>query len=144
MKFKLGRLFRSDVDAGDAQAPRLAIAQLLLEIARADLSADATEIAIIRTHLARAYSLDDAALDVLMATAKARMEESVSLYDTVKILNESLSIENKSELIRELWQVAYADGRLDPYEEALLRRLSELLYVPHSTFIREKLTVLKG
>ena len=30
-----------------------------------------------------------------------------------------------------MWRVAYADGGLDPYEDHLVRKISNLLYVPH-------------
>jgi uncharacterized tellurite resistance protein B-like protein len=144
MKSFLKRFLRTAAPAAEAQTPQLAVAQLLLEIARADLNADSTELATVRAHLAEAYALDEAALDALMATAAARVEQAVSLHDTVKTVNDALNAERKSDLMRALWQVAYADGRLDPYEEALLRRLADLLYVPHATFIREKLAVLES
>ena len=37
--------------------------------------------------------------------------------------------------------VAYADGHVDKYEEHYLRKLGNLLYVPHSVFIQTKLEV---
>jgi uncharacterized tellurite resistance protein B-like protein len=37
--------------------------------------------------------------------------------------------------------VAYADGDLDKYEEHLIRRVAELIYVPHEEYIRAKLAV---
>jgi uncharacterized tellurite resistance protein B-like protein len=41
-----------------------------------------------------------------------------------------------------LWQVAYADQRLDPHEELLLRQITDLLHLDHDDFIRVKLEVL--
>ena len=123
----------------EEHARRLAVAQLLLEIARSDLDVAPAEMAAIRGHLAHAYALDETRLDELVATASSRVERSVSLHDTVQLINQALGPEDKARIIGALWQVAYADGRLDPYEEALLRRLADLLYVPHRTFIREKL-----
>ena len=38
-----------------------------------------------------------------------------------------------------MWRVAYADGRLDKYEESLIRQVAELTYVSHSDYIRLKL-----
>ncbi|MGH8461844.1 MAG: TerB family tellurite resistance protein [Stenotrophobium sp.] len=146
MKFALQRFFQTGPEKGppDEQAQRLAVTQLLLEIARADQNSDVREIATIRKHLAQAYSLDDAALDELMQAANARVDAAVSLYDTVEVINQRLDAAGKARLVRALWQVAYADGHLDPYEEAMLRRLADLLYVSHDTFIREKLKLLEG
>ena len=143
MKFILKYLGRSRIQAEPASTPQLAMAQLLLEMARADLRMGDMEMVTIRRHLAAAYGLDDEALDGLIASATNNVEKAVSLHRTVQVINGSLGVEDKNKLIRALWQVAYADGRLDPYEEALLRRLADLLFVSHDNFIREKLAVLE-
>ena len=125
--------------APENTTPQLAVAQLLLEIARADHRTQDGELAVIRAHLASAYGLAETQLDELMQQAHLHVEHSVSLFETVEAVNQQLSTEQKNGLIHSLWQVAYADEKLDAYEEALLRRLADLLYVPHSVFIREKL-----
>lgn len=124
--------------------PRLAIAQVMLEIARADQRSTAHELDVIRRHLAEAYQLTPPQLDVLVAEAQHQVDHAISLHDCVQSLNKNLSAEEKNSLVRGLWQVAYADGKLDAFEEALLRRLADLLYVPHGIFIREKLATLQA
>lgn len=119
----------------------LSIALLLSELARADLDFAEVEQAKIRELLAARYGLDEAELDRLLAEARTRGERAVSLYDYVQALNARLDPPAKFELMTMLWQVAYADGRLDPYEEHLLRRLAGMLYVPDHDFIRAKLDV---
>ncbi len=119
----------------------LSAALLLTELARADLEVAEVEQAKIRELLAARYALDDAALDRLLDEARTRGEQAVSLYDYVQALNARLDPAAKSELMTMLWQVAYADGRLDPYEEHLLRRLAGMLYVTDAEFIRTKLAV---
>ena len=49
-----------------------------------------------------------------------------------------MSMEERVQLVEQLWRIAYADGVIDKYEEAAIRKASELLYVPHSDFIRAK------
>ena len=141
MLSKLLRLFEPR-PAPPAVDPKLAVAQLLLEMARADFSAEAVEIATIRELLARAYSLSGEELDALLRQADERVARSVSLYDTVSALNSTLDHDRRRELMAMLWRVAYADGKIDKYEEALLRKLADLLFVSHSDFIREKLAVI--
>ena len=63
----------------------------------------------------------------------------ISLYDWTSSINESYDYEQKKDLIKLLWDVAYADGRIDKYEDYTIRKISELLYVKHSDFIRMKL-----
>jgi len=41
-------------------------------------------------------------------------------------------------VVEMLWRVAFADGRIDRYEEALVRKIAELIYVPHRDFIRAR------
>ncbi len=43
------------------------------------------------------------------------------------------------ELIKAMWEVAHADGEIDPLEDSVIRKTSELLYVDHHEFIRAKL-----
>jgi uncharacterized tellurite resistance protein B-like protein len=53
-------------------------------------------------------------------------------------VNDHYSPGQKGELIAAMWQVAFADAELDKYEEHLIRRVAELIYVPHDEFIRSK------
>jgi len=146
MKFNLARLFGLTSDAASthtAQSAALVVAQLLIEIARSDLKVQDEELAVVRRHLSEAYTLSSEQLDTLIAEANRKVDAATSLYDTVKRINDSFSQEQKAELMRALWQVAYADGKLDAYEVALMRRMADLIYVPHEVFIREKLRLLE-
>jgi uncharacterized tellurite resistance protein B-like protein len=68
--------------------------------------------------------------------------EAVSLHGPVARLNAELDADGKRDLIHWLWRVAAADGRIDAHEEHLLRKLAELLFVPHADYIRGKLAAL--
>lgn len=138
----LQRLLGRPAPQKAAVSPNVAVAQLLLEVARADFSADAVEVAAIREMLGRAYSLGAQELDALLKEAGERAARSISLHDAVAAINAALGHDQRRDLLAMLWRVAYADGRLDKYEEALLRRLADLLFVAHSDFIREKLAAL--
>lgn len=145
MKLDLGRLLGlMPGQPAPAQSPALVVAQLLIEIARADQTVQDAELGVIRKHLSEAYGLSGEQLERLVGEAGRQVDAATSLYDTVKRVNDSFSSEQRAELMRALWQVAYADGKLDQYEEALLRRMADLLYVPPSVFIREKLRLLES
>lgn len=145
MKLDLGRLLGlTPGQPAPAQSPALVVAQLLIEIARADQTVQDAELGVIRKHLSEAYGLSGEQLERLVGEAGRQVDAATSLYDTVKRVNDSFSSEQRAELMRALWQVAYADGKLDQYEEALLRRMADLLYVPPSVFIREKLRLLES
>ena len=128
---------------GSPESPKppseaLSTALLLLELARADFAFEAPELARIRELLQARYGLDGAALDTLLAEAGDQARQSVSLHGYVGALNGRLDADGKRELITMLWQVAWADGRIDKYEEHLLRRLVDLLHIPMADYIRAR------
>ena len=132
---------RDESPRDPAPARRLAVATLLVEIARADFEVDSSERTAIRRMLASAYGLGPDSAEDLVAQAERAVEDAVSLYEFTRRLNDELSPPEKVEIIEMLWRVAFADGRLDKYEEHLVRKAADLLYVPHRRFIRAKLKV---
>ena len=132
---------RDENPRGPVPASRLAVATLLVEIARADFEVDSSERTAIRRMLASAYGLDPGTVRSLVEEAERAVEEAVSLYEFTRRLNDELSPPEKVEIIEMLWRVAFADGRLDKYEEHLVRKAADLLYVPHRRFIRAKLKI---
>ena len=131
-----------DPGVSDIDPVPLAVAALLLEIARADERVDAAERRAVVAAIARLCALDADALDSLVATAGEAVDASVSFYDFTNVINERLSRAQKLELLEMLWRVAQADGRVDHYEEYYIRRLADLLHLSHGDFIRAKLAVL--
>lgn len=117
---------------------RLAAAVLLLELARADAEHHPAEGAELRRGLAREFAVPEATLDALLADAQTRAHASVSLFEFVQTLNRAMPQEEKRALLGLLWRVAYADGKIEPNEEHLLRQLSDLLHLSHGDFIRAK------
>ena len=118
---------------------RLAAAALLIETARADFTQEASEEAALRQLLSSSLELEPAAVQELLQAASAQLDESTSLYEFTRVINDCYSAEQKRELIGTMWRVAYADGDLDKYEEYLIRQVAELTYVPHGDYIRAKL-----
>ena len=51
------------------------------------------------------------------------------------LLNKNFSPQRKAQFIEYLWRVAMADGKIDMYEDQLVRKLADLLYVAHNDFI---------
>ena len=121
------------------QAMRLAAAALLVEVARADFDFDTEEVLALEQVLRRQYELTEEEATLLREEASQRVERSVSLFEFTRTLHERLDERQKSELMGRLWTVAFADGRLDKYEDAMVHKIGELLYVPRSEVIRRKL-----
>lgn len=118
---------------------RLAAAALLIETARADFTQDATEEATLVRLLEEKLRLSAAEVKELVDLANHRVDESTSLYEFTRVINDHYTPQQKLQLIAAMWSVAYADGHLDKYEEHLIRRVAELTYVAHEDYIRAKL-----
>jgi uncharacterized tellurite resistance protein B-like protein len=116
----------------------LASAVLLVEVARADYARDGLEDGRLRGFLQQCFDLDEDSVAELIAFAEAEVDATVSLHHHVGVMNERYSPGDKYEFVKGLWQVAFADGELHHYEEHLIRRLADLLHVPHRDFIRAK------
>ncbi|MCR9184428.1 MAG: TerB family tellurite resistance protein [Halieaceae bacterium] len=123
---------------------QLAAAALLIETARADFTQDASEEAALEQLLCNALSLPSQEVKALISAAGERVDEATSLYEFTRVINDHYGPGEKLTLIASMWQVAYADGDLDKYEEHLIRQVAELTYVPHQDYIRCKLDARKG
>jgi uncharacterized tellurite resistance protein B-like protein len=124
------------------QAVRLAAAILLVEMARADAEHSGPEREALRRELERHFGLDAEDAQVLITTAEQSADQTVSLHSYIDDINAGLDYPQRQSVLKMLWQVAYADGRLHHHEEHLMRRFADLLHLRHDDFIRLKLQVL--
>ena len=128
-----------DSQAGpDEHGLHLATAALLFEMLRADDNEHPEERAALERVLQEQFDLSGDETSELAKLADQEAAEAASLYQFAGLINEHFTPEQKISVVEMLWQVAYADGRLDPYEEALVRKIADLIYVPHREFIRAK------
>ena len=139
---KLKQLFSgADEDSKDsAMSLELAAAALFIEVSKSDYQQDPAEIEKIRDLLVSRFSVSLADIEEFMATAAARNKDSTSLYPFTRYINDNCNNLEKYELIVALWEVAIEDGNIDKYEDHLIRKISDLIYLPHTEFIRAKLT----
>ena len=131
----------ADESTDEVHVMHLASAALLLEVSRADFDIQDEEIAEIANALQRQFKFDDDEVDSLIKNARTEHEHHVSIHPFVKIINEGCSHEEKKLLLQDLWKVAYADNKLDKYEDYQIRKIADLLYLSHSDFIQTKLSV---
>lgn len=141
--------FRARIGAEQASGPdrhglQLATAALLFEMLRADHQEHPQERRTLEQALREHFELGEDELRDLAELADREVSHAVSLYPFTGLINEHFSAEQKVRVVEMLWRVAYADGSLDPYEEALVRKISDLLYVPHRDFIQAKHRVRDG
>lgn len=141
---KLKALFIDSEDSQRAHDPRalqLAAAALLIELSKADFRRDAREQQAIINAVRTTFKLDLDEVHELIASAEMANAQSISLYEFTHVINEHCDEAEKFALVRELWRVAYADGSIDKYEDHLIRKVAELIYLPHALYIKAKLEV---
>jgi uncharacterized tellurite resistance protein B-like protein len=120
--------------SGAVVAPRdslqLALCALLIEAANSDDHFDPEERKVIAALLEQRFNLSPARAQALMKAGERAAERSAELFHFTQIINDRLSLDQRIELIEMLWEVAYADGVLDEFEDSLLRRIGGLIYIP--------------
>lgn len=127
-----------DAPALSFEQKQLAVAALLIEVGAADYLLDDTELETLLNILQRQFDLAPERLEELSELARAEKDDATSLHQFTHQINNACTPAEKYDLIESMWQIAYADGELDKYEEALIRQVSELIYVPHTQFIRAR------
>ncbi len=117
---------------------QLAIAALLIEVAMADHQFSEVELHNLGTILERKFSLSSDELAELINLAKHEANHATSLHQFTQLINQYCSTEEKFKLMKAMWEMAYADGDLNKYEDYIIRKVADLIYVPHTEFIRAK------
>jgi uncharacterized tellurite resistance protein B-like protein len=141
---KLSRFIERHLQSGgDSPAltdhqKQLAVAALLVEIAMADHQFSEIEANKLQQLLTKKFSLTPNEIAELIDLAKSESNHATSLHQFTQIVNSQCSQDDKFRLIKAMWEIAYADGDLDKYEDYMIRKVADLIYVPHSEFIRAK------
>lgn len=120
------------------EAIRSATVILMVDVARADYEFDADEFdSLLRLIQAHFDLSPDQAAD-LVNTADEKVDDLTSLHEFTQLLHNNLDEQEKAHVVGMLWQVAYADGRLDKYEDALVLKISDLLHVSRGKVMQLK------
>jgi uncharacterized tellurite resistance protein B-like protein len=105
--------------------------RLMFEIAISDGALDESELNLIKKR-ADLIAKEDEKISSIVKKIIDETEDSVSLYPTIKKVNESYGFEEKVELLTILWELVAADSIIDPYEENLYFKIAELIKIKRS------------
>lgn len=119
-------------------ALQVAASVLLIEISRSDAHVSEVEEKKILDVLQKTFSLDQKESENLMTLANDKTDDATSFHEFTREINDQFSADEKVKLVKMLWDVAMADGEIDKYEDYYIRKITDLLYVSHSDFIRMK------
>jgi len=138
--------FESNIEVDNDKSDRehrfkLATAALLIEVSRMDDHYHEKEANALQLTLQNRFQLSKQETEELISLASQELNDSVDYFQFTALINSHFEYEDKVHLVELMWQIAYADNELDKDEEYLVRKVSELLYVSHTDFIRLKLAV---
>ena len=129
----------AETSAADREAAiRKATAVLMLDVARADYVFEESEFVRVLELVESHFGLSPEETVQLVNDAGDEAEDLTSVHQFTELLHEHLDDTEKARIIALLWQIAYADGRLDKYEDSLVLKISDLLYVSRARVMRLK------
>jgi uncharacterized tellurite resistance protein B-like protein len=103
-----------------------------------DDKVEALELEVIVALIHQNFSLTTEQTDALLVLAERQRVQATDYFQFTSLINKEYSQEQKVALIESLWKIAFIDGVLDINEEYLVRKIADLLYVPHTAFIMAK------
>jgi uncharacterized tellurite resistance protein B-like protein len=129
--------FISDLTGGEKHPARfeendyrLAAAALMIHASTVDGSGmSQVERDKLRTVLKSRFALDDAATEELIDVGTLADNEAVDLYHFTSLINRSLDEQGRLGIVEMMWEIVFADGRVNEFEDNLMWRAADLLGV---------------
>jgi uncharacterized tellurite resistance protein B-like protein len=138
---RLKKLFaapETEADKPDNHQLAVAATALMVQLSRVDQDEDQRELQAIVEGAVKAHQVTRAEAEEILEDALSHADDATSLYEFTGLINEHLDQEGKQALLESIWRVAFADGRIDKYEEHLIRRMADLLHLNHREYMQAR------
>jgi uncharacterized tellurite resistance protein B-like protein len=122
---------------------RIAACALFLEMANIDNEFAEEERQHILAILQDEFGLSEEHATELAREAAAELKGATDMWRFTSLINENYDNDEKLRVVELLWQIVYADGRLDAHEDYLMHKMGKLLRLTHRDLIAAKLRVLE-
>ena len=116
----------------------LAAATLMFEVVKSDSDIDLFENQQMAEQLRKQFDLTHEEIAELIALAEDVSDKSISLQGFTRQLCDNWNNSQRCELIKDLWIIALADGKIDAHERHVIRKIAALLYVTDRQIIVAK------
>jgi uncharacterized tellurite resistance protein B-like protein len=125
---------------GDARHTiEIATAALLVEVARLDREIEPAEREAVLRAVRSKFGLNGGEAETLVRLAEEEARAATDYYQFTSLINKRFFPEQKERVIELMWRVAYADAEPSAHEQHVIRKIADLLYVPHRAYIAAKL-----
>ena len=111
---------------------------LAYEVANADNDIDVRERNLILEEIKKSIDLSILTEKEIFSVIQEESEKRVSFYDIINDINQNLDKKEKIDILKMLWEIAYADKFLDVDEERIIRRSAEMLGIKPSIVLQTK------
>lgn len=138
---QLKKLFSApETENAEPDNHQLAVAAtaLMVQVSRVDHNEDERELQTIVDCAVKAHQVSREEAEAILADALNHAEDATSMYEFTGQINEHLDQNAKQALLESIWRVAFADGRIDKYEEHLIRRMADLLHLNHREYMQAR------
>lgn len=138
---QLKKLFAApEAERSEPDAHQLAVAAtaLMVQLSRVDQNEDERELQTIVDCAVQAHQVTREEAEAILKDALDHAEDATSMYEFTGQINEHLDQAAKQSLLESIWRVAFADGRIDKYEEHLIRRMADLLHLNHREYMQAR------
>lgn len=122
---------------------RIATCALLLEMANIDGEFSEEEQENIISMLKKNFQLSDEYTAELIKSSQKELKGSIDLWQFTNLINQNYSRDEKIYIVEMIWEVVYADGKLDKHEDYLIHKLGKLLRLSHKELINAKVKILR-
>ena len=111
---------------------------LAYEVARSDGDIDQVEVSRLLEEIKKISIKVGKSEEDILNLIEIYSNDSVSFYEFIEDINKNFTKEDKLIMISFLWDVAYADSKLDVDEERLIRRIADLIRIKDIEVLRLK------
>ena len=125
----LRRMTAPDPDPLEASDARLAMAALLVRLARADGEYARLETALIDRLLSARYGLGPFEVTKLRGEAEVLESEAPDTVRFTRAIKDAVPYEERAGVVEDLWKIVLVDGERDHEEDALMRLIAPMLGV---------------
>jgi uncharacterized tellurite resistance protein B-like protein len=122
---------------GDERRVKLAAAALLVEVMRVD-GADPGERATVLSAVVGKFGLASDEAAEIVALAEDEVREAVGYYQFTSLINRHFDVAQKERMVELLWRVAWADATVSAHEHHVIRKIADLLHLPHAAYVAAK------
>ena len=111
---------------------------LAFEVANADNDVDFRERDLILKKIKESVDVNVLTEKEIFDVIQEESQKRVSFYDIINDINKNLDKKEKVDVLKMLWEIAYADKVLDVDEEKIIRRSAEMLGIKPSIVLQTK------